>query len=205
MRANQTIGNRITGETLTMLVSEEDNDGTLQIYRVVLPPYRAGPPLHYHTAFRETFAVEEGTLDIYVGRKRTHIVLRPGDRATAQIGQPHTFANHSGERTVIRVETKPAGGVVRAFQLAYAVANEGRASEDGLPRNPLLRLRFIQISQGFLPGIPLWLQKAAFGMAALLSRITGVETRVRRYLAAPENQEPPEPEGWEALLGQRKT
>jgi len=188
-----------------MLVSEEDNEGALQVYRVVLPPHRSGPPLHYHIAFRETFAVEEGTLDIYVGRKRTHIVLKPGDRATAQIGQPHTFANHSGERSVIKVETKPAGGVVRAFQLAYAVANAGRASADGLPRNPLLRLRFIQISQGFLPGIPLWLQRAVFGIAAFLARITGAERRVKRYLTASENQEPPEPEGWEALLGQRKT
>jgi len=139
-----------------------------------------------------------------VGRKRTHIVLKAGDKATVQVGQPHTFANHSSERSVITVETKPAGGVVRAFQLAYAVANAGRASADGLPRNPLLRLRFIQMSQGFLPGIPLWFQRAAFAMAALLARTTGVETRVRRYLAASENQEPPEPERWEALLGQRK-
>lgn len=184
MRKDQTIGNRLTGETLTMLVSEEDTGGALQIYRVNLPPHRPSPPVHYHLAFRETFAVEEGTLDVYVGRKRTHIVLKAGDRATVQIGQPHTFANHSDERSVIRVETRPAGGVVRAFQLAYAVANEGGSAADGLPRNPLLRLRFVQISQGFLPRIPLWLQRTAFGLAALVAKATGMDRRWTRRLTA---------------------
>jgi mannose-6-phosphate isomerase-like protein (cupin superfamily) len=182
------IGNRLTGETLTMLISEEDNGGALQVYRVVLPPHRPSPPVHYHLAFRETFAVEEGTLDMYVGRKRTHIVLKAGDRATVQIGQPHTFANHSDERSVIRVETKPAGGVVRAFQLAYAVANEGRAAADGLPRNPLLRLRFAQICQGFVPGIPLWLQRTVFLLAGGMAKVTGVDRRWTKRLMALEDQ-----------------
>jgi quercetin dioxygenase-like cupin family protein len=183
-----------------MLVSEEDTGGALQIYRVNLPPHRPSPPYHYHLAFRETFEVEEGTLDVYVGRKRTHIVLKAGDRATVQIGQPHTFANHSDERSVIRVETKPAGGVVRAFQLAYAVANEGRAAADGLPRNPLLRLRFVQISQGFLPGIPLWLQKTAFGLAALLAKVTGAESRWNRRFADSGDQKASQTRGLERLL-----
>jgi hypothetical protein len=46
------------------------------------------------------------------------------------------------------VSTRPAGGVVKAFQLVCGVANDGGAGKDGLPKNPLIRLRFIQISQG---------------------------------------------------------
>lgn len=178
MKKNQTIGNKQTGETLTMLVSDEDNAGALQLYRVHLPPHRPSPPLHYHLAFTETFTAQEGTLDIYLGRERQHILLKPGESATAEIGQPHTFANHANAPSVMTVETKPAGGVVKAFQLAYGVANDGGAAKDGLPKNPLVRLRFIEISQGFLPGIPLWAQRTVFSVAAFLAKVTGVEKRL---------------------------
>jgi mannose-6-phosphate isomerase-like protein (cupin superfamily) len=179
MKKDQTIGNRQTGETLTMLISEEENGGALQFYRVHLPPHRPSPPLHYHIAFTETFTAVEGTLDIYLGRKRRHVPLGPGESITADIGQPHTFANDSEEPCTATVETRPAGGVVKAFQLAYGIANDGGAAGDGLPKNPLVRLRFIQISQGFLPVFPLGLQRAVFATAAGLARITGIERHLR--------------------------
>jgi hypothetical protein len=43
MKASRTIRNNNTGETLTMLVSEQENGGALQLYQVRLPPRRAGP------------------------------------------------------------------------------------------------------------------------------------------------------------------
>jgi hypothetical protein len=57
MKAGQTIRNRRTGETLTMLVSEEDNGGARQLYRVYLPTHRPSPRLHYHLAFAEKFTL----------------------------------------------------------------------------------------------------------------------------------------------------
>ena len=105
MKKDHTVGNRHTGETLTMLVSEEDNDGTLQLYRVYLPPHRPSPPLHYHLEFSETFTALEGTLDMYLGRERKHIRLTSGQSVTAQIGQLHTFANTSDQPCTMTVET----------------------------------------------------------------------------------------------------
>jgi hypothetical protein len=58
MKKNQIIRNNATGETLTMLVSDEDNTGACQLYEVRLPPHRPGPPLHYHVNFIETFTVK---------------------------------------------------------------------------------------------------------------------------------------------------
>jgi mannose-6-phosphate isomerase-like protein (cupin superfamily) len=133
VKANQTIRNKQTGEKLTMLVSEEENGGALQLYRVHLPPHRPSPPLHFHLAFSETFAVQEGHLAMYLGGERRHVVLGPGESLTAQLGQPHTFANQTDLPRIMTVETKPPGGVVRAFQLAYAVANDGGAAKDGCP------------------------------------------------------------------------
>ena len=72
------------------------------------------------------------------------------------------------------IETVPAGGVVRAFQLAYRVANEGGATQDGLPKSLLLRLAFIRVSGGYLPSVPLILQKSVLALASFVARFTGV-------------------------------
>ncbi len=89
MKKNRVISKDATGETLTMLVSEEGNSGACQLYEVCLPP-RPSPPLHYHVDFIETFNVKQGQLDIYVDRDQKHLLLLPGDSATAHIRQPHS-------------------------------------------------------------------------------------------------------------------
>lgn len=89
---------------------------------------------------------------------------------------------------MMTVETKPAGSVVKAFQLAYAVANDGGAATDGLPKNPLIRLRFVALTEGFVPGPPLKLQQFVLSAAALLAQFTGAERRVRRYLGVDKSE-----------------
>lgn len=181
MRAGESIRNNRTGETLTMLVSEEENGGARQLYEVHVPAGRPSPPLHRHLAFTETFQVVKGSLDMYLGRERNHVRIHPEEKLTAEIGQLHTFANESGTPAVIRIETKPAGGVVRAFQIAYGVANEGGSARDGLPRNPIVRLVFIRTSEGFLPRVPVIVQKAVFRAADFVAQLTGIEKRLTRY------------------------
>jgi len=122
MKKGEVIGNRKSGETLTMLVDQDENGGARQLYQVRLPPRRPSPPAHYHVRFTEIFTVIEGALDIYLGRERKHIVLHPEESITANLRQIHTFGNDPDEWTMMTVDTRPAGGVVRAFQLAYGVA-----------------------------------------------------------------------------------
>lgn len=183
MQKNQIIRNDETGESLTILESECENGGLRQIYQVELPTHRTSPPLHYHVAFTETFSVVEGSLDIYIGKDRQHRQLKKGENITVMKFQLHTFENSSDTSCVMRVETKPPGGVVQAFQIAYGVANDGNAAKDGLPANPIVRLRFVQISQGFLPRIPIVMQRAIFAIGAMISKMTGVEAKLQKYLA----------------------
>jgi mannose-6-phosphate isomerase-like protein (cupin superfamily) len=181
MKSGDTIRNERSGEWLKLLEGDDGTDGERQLYEVHLPPRRPSPPLHYHTQFTETFTTLSGNLDVYRGAKRARSLLSSGESLTVERGELHTFANDRDEPTVITLHTRPAGGVVRAFRLAYGIANEGGAASDGLPRNPILRLRFIRISQGFLPGIPLPLQKAIFELARMVSGMTGLENRVRKF------------------------
>src|SRR5258707_15354963 len=118
---------------------------------------------------------------MYLGQQRKPVVWKPRESVSVQIGQLHTFGNEQDEPAVITVETKPAGGAARGFQLAYGVANDGGAGSDGLPKNLLARMIFIQTCQGFVPGVPLPLQRLVLGAATLLARITGVEKSLRKY------------------------
>jgi quercetin dioxygenase-like cupin family protein len=181
VKKNQTIRNNTTGETLTMLVSDEDNKGLSHLYEVFLPPHRPSPPLHYHVDFTETFAVKQGKLDFYEDRDQKHRLLQAGESATAQIRQPNRFANNHDEPVTFTVNTKPADGVVKAFQLAYGISNDGGAARDGLPKNLIARLVFVKTTQGYLPGIPRTLQRIAFSCAALPARVTGLDKRWQLY------------------------
>jgi hypothetical protein len=49
-----------------------------QLCEVCLPPYRPGPPLHYHVDFIETFTEKQGQLDIHVDRDQKYLLLLPG-------------------------------------------------------------------------------------------------------------------------------
>jgi mannose-6-phosphate isomerase-like protein (cupin superfamily) len=181
MKTGETISNRETGERLTMLVSDEETVGARQFYQVSLPGRRPSPPLHYHLRFTETFSVIEGTLDVYLGHERRHVMLQPGESVTAQIRQLHTFANIRDQPAVIRVDTQPAGGVVSAFQVAYGVANDGGARTDGLPKNVLVRLIFIKTSEGFLPRVPVAIQTIVFNLATCIASLTGLQKRLAKY------------------------
>jgi hypothetical protein len=68
--------------------------------------------------------------------------------------------------------------------LAYSVANEGGAARDGLPRNPLIRLIFIKMSEGFLSDIPLFLQKAVYNLAAFIVQLTGMQRRLKKHISS---------------------
>jgi mannose-6-phosphate isomerase-like protein (cupin superfamily) len=182
MKIGEQIGNLKTGETLTMLDSAEGRLDSFQRYQVVLPPHRPSPPLHYHLAFAETFTVVAGTLTMYLGRERQESTLTVGRSLTAEVRVCHTFSNDREQPCTMIVTTRPAGGVVNAFRLAYGIANEGGSAADGLPKNPLVRLRFIQISQGFIPQLPLIIQKFLLVMAEKIARWSGLERRIQSYL-----------------------
>lgn len=118
MKKNQIIRNDATGETSTMLVSDEEKGGACQLYEVRLPPHRPSPPLHYHVDFIETVSVKEGKLDIYVDRDQKHLLLQPGASATAHIRQPHRFANDHNEPVIFNLKAARRAARRREIQSA---------------------------------------------------------------------------------------
>lgn len=182
MKPNQTITNPILGETLTLLVSENSNNGASTKYEIFMPGHGQGPYVHFHTDFIEIFTVKKGILDFYLGKERKHIPLLTGQTITANKRQLHSFLNNHDESVIFTVEAIPAGGFINAFQLACGVANAGRAGNDGFPANLLEKLYFIKLTRGFLSKIPVIVQKAAFMLATFLLFVMGRKKYLDKYL-----------------------
>ena len=70
-------------------------------------PRFAGPPLHVHPGFDETYLVLEGRLEMVVGSKRSE--LTPGDVAYVSGSVPHTFGNPHDERARFLSICSPGG------------------------------------------------------------------------------------------------
>lgn len=70
-------------------------------------PRYAGPPLHVHPGFDESYLVLEGRLEVLVGEQRSE--LRPGAVAYVSGSIPHTFRNPGGERARFLSICSPGG------------------------------------------------------------------------------------------------
>jgi mannose-6-phosphate isomerase-like protein (cupin superfamily) len=70
-------------------------------------PSFAGPPLHVHPGFDESYLVLEGLLEVIVGDER--VELAPGGLAYVSGLVPHTFRNPTEERTRFLSICSPGG------------------------------------------------------------------------------------------------
>jgi quercetin dioxygenase-like cupin family protein len=85
----------------------EETKGRLAVMENGVAGDFAGPPLHVHPDFDETFYVLEGELVFQLGDERLSapsgtLVFAPGET-------PHTYANHSGKEARILLLCTPAG------------------------------------------------------------------------------------------------
>jgi mannose-6-phosphate isomerase-like protein (cupin superfamily) len=85
----------------------------------------AGPPLHVHPGFDETFIVLDGTLTMRLGEDVHR--LGPGGSAYVAGDVPHTFANEEVEPVNFLVLCAP-GGFERYFRAVAAGEDEAIAA-----------------------------------------------------------------------------
>ena len=71
----------------------------------------------------------------------------------------------------------------RRFKWPTESRNDGAAAPDSLPKNPIARLVFVKTAQGYLPSIPLALQKLTFACAEFVAKITGMEKQWQVYFS----------------------
>ena len=131
----QTLENPITGERFTFTDTAATTDGELLAFDLALRPGGAVPIAHVHPIQSERFEVLEGQMRFRLGL-RTRLT-GPGDVVEVAPGVIHSFANAGEEEARLHVEVRPALAMEQMLAEVVALAEAGRMTERGMPRNLL--------------------------------------------------------------------
>jgi quercetin dioxygenase-like cupin family protein len=129
----QTLENPVTGERFTFTHTAASTAGELLAFDFALRPGGAVPIPHVHPIQTERFEVLEGTMRFRVGM-RTRLA-GPGDVVEVEPGVTHSFANAGEEEARLHVEVRPALAMEQMFAEVVELAQAGRMTRRGLPRN----------------------------------------------------------------------
>ena len=109
----------------TWKANGRDNDGRFDLLVIDHLDYKAGPPLHFHRTFQDSFLVVEGNVMLQVGDDV--VELGPGDFASAPPSVPHSFTNAMPDQRACRIVNllTPGVGFDRYLSLIEEVAAKG--------------------------------------------------------------------------------
>ncbi len=131
----QTLENPVTGERFSFRHTAASSAGDLLAFELGLRPGGAVPIPHVHPIQTETFRVTAGLMRFRVGWR--HVLAEPGDVVEVAPGILHGFANAGEEEARVEVEVRPALAMEEMFAEVVALAEAGRMSRRGMPRNLL--------------------------------------------------------------------
>jgi quercetin dioxygenase-like cupin family protein len=129
----QTLENPVTGERFTFTDTAASTGGELLAFELALRPGGAVPIPHVHPIQTERFEVVAGLMRFRLGLRRR--LAGPGDVVEVAPGIVHGFANAGDDEARVRVEVRPALAMEEMLAEVVAMAQAGRMTRRGLPRN----------------------------------------------------------------------
>ncbi|MDX1689306.1 MAG: cupin domain-containing protein, partial [Candidatus Promineifilaceae bacterium] len=129
--AEDVIKNPVTGEKAVFRQTGEETDGQLLRFDMFAEPGGFVAAEHIHPAQTEHFVVKEGEL-----RLRKHEEERTyqaGEEATIPPGTPHVWWNDGESELHATVEIRPADRFDAFLTSFFALAQEGKTDEQGMP------------------------------------------------------------------------
>ena len=165
--------NPATGlRTVFRQTAEATNGELLQVDWIAEGPWTTGPD-HIHPLQDERFEVVSGRLGLRVnGVER---VLEAGDVLEAPAGAPHAAWNAGSAEVHALVDFRPALRTETAFEALAGLAQDGKTTSAGAPKNPLqlaLVLRHFE-DEIYLARPPLAVQRVLMSPLAALARLLG--------------------------------
>jgi mannose-6-phosphate isomerase-like protein (cupin superfamily) len=173
IRAGDTLHNPVTLEEMAFLETHRETNGVRTLVRITLPPRAPGVFLHFHTTFTEQFLVLEGQLSMIAGDPKQVVVLRPGQSQFVPLRASHRFWNATDLPVTFEVEIRPSRRFEETIETLFELANRGRTKPDGSPQHPFDLAFLAQMSESYLPGPPVWAQRALFAFIAGVARLLG--------------------------------
>jgi mannose-6-phosphate isomerase-like protein (cupin superfamily) len=177
----RTIENPLSGERITFLATAEETGGEYVKIRNETSAGAQGVVMHYHLSYTEAFEVVEGNLDVCVGSKENHRVLAGGESVFVPLNTAHRFWNSGTEPVVFEVEIRPARSFEQALRAQFGLVQDGKTNDKAIPKNVLELALIYELSESFIVGMPLFLQKAIFGALAKIARWRGYDPEFSKY------------------------
>jgi mannose-6-phosphate isomerase-like protein (cupin superfamily) len=183
MSLTREIHNPVTGDAIVFLASPLSGEGDMLRFRCTLPPHGMGAPLHTHDTMTETFAVEDGLLEIDLGGGQTRL-LGPGEDIAIAPGTPHGFRNPGDVPVTFVTTADPGEGLETFLRGMYALAAAGETDAPGMPRDPRALGELLHSGNLVVPGIPRVIQRMVLALLRLAAWLTGADRRLQRMARA---------------------
>lgn len=179
----QTITNPITHEHITFLKTSEETGGESLVFDCRVTP--GGVPLrpHVHATQEERFEILSGTLGVMLGGKK--MILHPGDRVVLPAKIKHQWWNAGNDEVHFRVEVVPPRNLETVLEVVSALAHAGKMNKQCMPRNPFVLAQFGELSETYLPVVPIWMQKVGLAMGSTMGSLLGYDPTFPQYRDVP--------------------
>jgi quercetin dioxygenase-like cupin family protein len=181
IQPGRTVENPVTGERFTFTHTAASTDGELLAFDFALRPGGSVPIPHVHPVQTERFEVTAGRMRFRVGLRT--VVAEPGDVVEVAPGVMHSFANHGDEEARLRVEVRPALAMEEMFADVVEMAEAGRMTRRGLPRNllDLALLARTYDAEAHAPLLGVRLQRVLLAPLVWLARARGADTTAEMH------------------------
>jgi hypothetical protein len=111
----------------------------------------------------------------------------------------HHFWNSSTEPVVFEVEIRPARNFEKAPRAQFGLVEDGKTNDKAIPKNILELALIYELSESYIVGIPLYLQKGIFGALARIARWRGYDPEFSKYTNPDGVVEERTPPSWASL------
>ena len=181
IQPGQTVENPVTGERFTFTHTAASTDGELLAFDFALRPGGSVPIPHVHPVQTERFEVTAGTMRFRVGLRT--VIAEPGDVVEVEPGVMHSFANDGEDEARLRVEVRPALAMEEMFADVVEMAEAGRMTRRGLPRNllDLAVLARTYDAEAHAPLLGVRLQRILLAPLVWLARARGADTTAEMH------------------------
>ncbi len=166
-------------DRVTLVKTAEETNGEYLLVKSEVAPH-GGVPMHYHVTFTEKFEVLEGQLHVIVAGQ--HRVLEAGQTALAPLKAPHRFYNPSEMPVTSLIEIRPARHIEKGLRVLYGLAGDGKVNSKGFPASVWHLALLLQLTETYVPGVPLFVQRRIFGALASIAKWKGEDKALQKYL-----------------------
>lgn len=180
----QVFENPVTGERMMFLRTACDTSWMLLEIEFWIPPSgQKGLAAHFHPYFDERFEILAGTARYKVGNVEHSACAGDVLLLPRKVSHIHPW-NVGSDVLHVRKSTqldRPQPQLLLAsaafFESLYALAQQGKVKENGLPQSTLQTIVLLQALEpsAYVARIPILVQRSAFGILAAIGRARGYQ------------------------------